>query len=249
MSREVSDRGLGRPSIRPTNVRPRGLGGYSRTSVSAPYPERQWYALGKRLFDLAAAFAVLILLSPLLILVAATVRLNTPGPALIQQTRLGQRRRQFVLYKFRTMYLGSSDDVHREYVRKLLTQDHPPVGGRRGLYKLEGDARVTPVGRLLRRTSIDELPQLFNVIRGDMSLVGPRPPLPWEAELIGQVYDQRFRVPPGLTGLWQVSGRNRLTMKQGLDLDMEYVRRQSFSLDLAILLKTVPVVLTTRGAA
>jgi lipopolysaccharide/colanic/teichoic acid biosynthesis glycosyltransferase len=146
------------------------------------------------------------------------------------------------------MYDGCGDGAHREYVRKLLTQDNPPAGGEQGLYKLEHDPRITPLGRFLRRVSIDELPQLLNVIRGDMSLVGPRPALPWEAELIEPAYRQRFRVPPGLTGLWQVSGRNSLTMRQGLEFDIEYVRRQSFALDLWILLKTVLVVLSTRGA-
>jgi lipopolysaccharide/colanic/teichoic acid biosynthesis glycosyltransferase len=204
--------------------------------------------LAKRAFDFAVALFLLLLMSPLLVTAAILVRVTTPGPALFSQTRLGRHRRPFVLYKFRTMYTGSADNNHRDYVRKLLTQDEPPAVGKRGLYKLENDERITPVGRLLRRTSIDELPQLLNVIRGDMSLVGPRPSLPWEADLIHEVHCQRFVVLPGLTGLWQVSGRNYLTMRQGLDLDIEYVQRQSFGFDLAILLKTVPVVLSTHGA-
>lgn len=204
--------------------------------------------LAKRLLDLAVAMAVLILVSPLLVTVAVLIRLTTPGPALFRQTRVGRNKQLFVLYKFRTMYGGCSDGEHREYVRALLTEDSPPTGGERGLYKLEGDRRITPVGRYLRRASFDELPQLLNVIRGDMSLVGPRPALTWEAELIEPAYHQRFRVLPGLTGLWQVSGRNYLTMRQGLELDIEYVRRQSFAFDLWILLKTIPVVLSTHGA-
>jgi lipopolysaccharide/colanic/teichoic acid biosynthesis glycosyltransferase len=202
----------------------------------------------KRVLDLALASACLVLLSPLLAVVAVMVRLTSPGPALFRQTRLGRGQQPFVLYKFRTMYAGSSDDVHRQYVVQLLTLDQPATGGRHGLYKLEDDTRITKVGRLLRRTSIDELPQLFNVIRGEMSLVGPRPALPWESELIGPAHARRFLVSPGLTGLWQVSGRNSLTMKEGLDLDIEYVNRQSFTLDLSILLRTVPVVLSTTGA-
>ena len=146
------------------------------------------------------------------------------------------------------MRTGCSDHIHREYVRKLLTEDQPPAGGQGGVFKLENDPRITPIGRLVRRTSIDELPQLLNVIRGDMSLVGPRPALPWEAEMFGTDYSARFVVPPGLTGLWQVSGRNSLTMRQGLELDLEYVARRSLSLDLWILIKTVPVVLSTHGA-
>jgi lipopolysaccharide/colanic/teichoic acid biosynthesis glycosyltransferase len=205
-------------------------------------------SLSKRVLDVVVAAVCLILLSPLLVVVAVVVRLTSPGPALFRQTRLGRAQEPFVLFKFRTMYAGSSDDVHREYVVQLLTQDQPPTGGRSGLYKLEDDARITGVGRLLRRTSIDELPQLLNVLRGEMSLVGPRPALPWESELIGPVHARRFLVSPGLTGLWQISGRNSLTMREGLDLDIEYVERQSFALDLAILARTVPVVISTRGA-
>jgi lipopolysaccharide/colanic/teichoic acid biosynthesis glycosyltransferase len=202
----------------------------------------------KRAFDLFVGLLSLLLLSPLLGVVALMVRVTSPGPALFRQTRLGRNRRPFVLYKFRTMYDGSPNEIHRDYVSRLLTEDHPPPGGRLGLYKLENDPRITPLGRWLRRTSIDELPQLFNVVRGEMSLVGPRPALPWEVELIGPGHQERFHVLPGLTGLWQVSGRNKLTMRQGLDLDVEYVRRQSFALDLAILLRTVPLVLSTHGA-
>ena len=204
--------------------------------------------LAKRMLDLSAALLCLIVLCPLLLTVGVLIRLNTPGPALFRQTRLGKDRRTFVLYKFRTMYTGCSDDAHREYVRKLLTEDQPPDGGRNGVFKLDGDDRITPIGRLIRRTSIDELPQLLNVIRGDMSLVGPRPALAWEADMFDAVYFARFAVPPGLTGLWQVSGRNSLTMRQGLELDLEYVRSHSLALDLKILFKTVPVVLSTHGA-
>jgi lipopolysaccharide/colanic/teichoic acid biosynthesis glycosyltransferase len=204
--------------------------------------------LAKRLLDLAVAIVCLTCLCPLLVILVAAIRLTTPGPALFRQTRLGRDGRPFVLYKFRTMYTGCPDNVHREYVRKLLTEKQPPDGGRSGVFKLEGDERITPIGRLIRRTSIDELPQLLNVIRGDMSLVGPRPALSWEAEMFGTAYAARFAVPPGLTGLWQVSGRNNLTMRQGLDLDLEYVHRQSLALDLWILFRTVPVVLSTHGA-
>jgi lipopolysaccharide/colanic/teichoic acid biosynthesis glycosyltransferase len=204
--------------------------------------------LAKRLLDLTVALPCLLVAAPLLFAVAAAIRLTSPGPALFRQARLGRDRRPFTLCKFRTMYTGCPDDAHREYVTKLLTDEAPPDGGRAGVFKLDGDARITPLGRLLRRTSIDELPQLLNVVRGDMSLVGPRPALAWEAEMFGAGYAGRFAVPPGLTGLWQVSGRNALTMKQGLDLDIEYVRRQSVALDLWILAKTVPVVLSTRGA-
>ena len=204
--------------------------------------------LGKRFFDLVVASVCLLVFSPLLGAVAVLVRLTTPGPALFRQTRLGQDRRPFMLYKFRTMYDRCEDEVHRRYVRSLLREDSPSTTGQRGLYKIEGDARITPLGRVLRHLSIDELPQLFNVIKGDMSLVGPRPALAWEAELFHPPYDQRFIVMPGITGLWQVSGRNRVTFKRALELDVEYVHRHCLTLDLLILLKTIPVVLTARGA-
>jgi lipopolysaccharide/colanic/teichoic acid biosynthesis glycosyltransferase len=152
------------------------------------------------------------------------------------------------MYKFRTMHVDSCDEIHREYVRKLLTEDCPPVGGAKGLYKLESDARVTKVGRLLRRSSVDELPQLLNVVKGDMSLVGPRPALPYEAELFSTTHRARFLVAPGVTGLWQICGRSKLPMQQGLDLDVEYVQRRSFWLDVWILIKTVPAVFSAAGA-
>jgi lipopolysaccharide/colanic/teichoic acid biosynthesis glycosyltransferase len=233
----------GTASINPSPVYGGGQGGGSALAAGAPRS-----GIAKRVFDLGLGSLCLVLLSPLLAIVALLVRLTTPGPALFRQVRIGRDARRFTLYKFRTMYDGSPSDVHRDYVHKLLTDDQPPAGGRRGLYKLEDDPRVTPIGRLLRRTSIDELPQLINVIRGEMSLVGPRPVLPWEAELIMRSHAQRFSVAPGLTGLWQVSGRSSLTMRQALDLDVAYVERQSFLLDFGILLKTLPVVLSTDGA-
>jgi lipopolysaccharide/colanic/teichoic acid biosynthesis glycosyltransferase len=211
-------------------------------------PATTWTRAGKHLFDFVVASLCLAILLPLLAAVALLVRVTTPGPALFRQTRVGRDNRPFLLYKFRTMYAGTSDEAHRRYVRALLTQDRPPTGGQRGLYKLEHDPRITPLGRLLRRTSIDELPQLVNVIRGEMSLVGPRPVLPWEAEVFARTHGERFAVRPGITGLWQVSGRSALTMRQALELDVEYARRQSFALDLTILLKTLPAVLSTHGA-
>lgn len=202
----------------------------------------------KRFFDISLAAAVLLVLLPFLIVVTVVIRVVSRGPVLFRQTRLGRGRRPFVMYKFRTMYAGCPDDIHRDYVTRLLTEEVPPVGGSRGLYKIERDPRVTPIGRILRRTSIDELPQLLNVLNGDMSLVGPRPALPWEADLFPPSYKERFEVQPGLTGLWQVSGRNRLTMKQGLDLDLEYLRRQSLRFDILILLRTIPALLSPSAA-
>jgi lipopolysaccharide/colanic/teichoic acid biosynthesis glycosyltransferase len=202
----------------------------------------------KRAFDVGVASLLLCLLLPVLIVVWLLVRTTSPGQAMFRQTRIGRYGRPFVMYKFRTMRAGSRDDIHREYVRRLLTESCPPAGGAHGLYKLESDPRVTKVGRTLRRLSVDELPQLINVVKGDMSLVGPRPALPYEAELFSTTHRSRFLVPPGVTGLWQIGGRSKLPMQAGLDLDVEYVQRRSFWFDLWILIKTVPAVFTADGA-
>ncbi len=201
-----------------------------------------------RVFDVTVAAVGLAVASPVLAVIAVVIVLTSPGGALFRQIRLGEDAGAFVMYKFRTMYISCDDQIHRDFVRRLLEESAPPVCGVGTVYKLVDDPRITPVGRLLRRLSLDEVPQLFNVIRGDMSLVGPRPVLPWEAELFSPHHRVRFQVRPGITGLWQASGRNRLTMIQALDLDVQYVERQSFLLDLAILCRTVPVVLGCRGA-
>jgi lipopolysaccharide/colanic/teichoic acid biosynthesis glycosyltransferase len=194
----------------------------------------------KRSLDVVGALALLLLLSPLLLTAMAAVRLSGPGPVLFRQERLGLGGERFVLLKLRTMHADSTDTLHREYVRRMFAGKERPVDG---LFKLQQDCRVTRVGTVLRRTSIDELPQLWNVIRGEMSLVGPRPALSWEVELFPHWAHRRFDVRPGLSGLWQVSGRNRLTMAEGLALDVRYVDEQRLRLDLVILLRTVLTVL------
>jgi len=206
-------------------------------------------AAAKRALDLLVASLLLVLLSPVLLLVAVVVRLNSPGPALFRQVRAGHRCAPFVMLKFRSMYQDNDDAIHRDFVTSMLTTGRPPLDDPRQLYKLTGDPRVTAVGGFLRKLSLDELPQLINVVRGEMSLVGPRPALPWEAALFQPRHQARFTVKPGITGLWQVSGRNLLTMQQALELDVEYARRHNFFLDLATLARTVPVVLTRRGAS
>ena len=202
--------------------------------------------LVKRILDLVLGLTALIVLSPLLVLLAVAVRVSSPGPAVFRQQRLGRSEEPFTMYKFRSMRVDADDAIHRAYVSQMLTGSGAAATG--GLFKLVDDPRLTPIGAFLRRTSLDELPQLVNVVRGDMSLVGPRPVLAWEAELFTDAARIRFRTRPGLTGLWQVSGRNRLTMLDALELDAEYVRRQSLWLDLSILARTVPAQLK-RGAA
>jgi lipopolysaccharide/colanic/teichoic acid biosynthesis glycosyltransferase len=176
----------------------------------------------------------------------AAVRWDSRGPAIFRQVRMGANGRRFQLYKLRTMHHGNDDRVHREYVAQLITG-----GGQRHdrMYKLVDDPRVTRVGRVLRHFSIDEVPQLWNVLKGDMSLVGPRPPLPHETQLYSASAWRRLRVKPGITGLWQVSGRSELSFDEMVSLDVSYWRRWSLRSDLAILLKTPRTVLSGRGAA
>jgi lipopolysaccharide/colanic/teichoic acid biosynthesis glycosyltransferase len=202
----------------------------------------------KRALDVILAATGLLVLSPLLAAIWLAVRLSSPGPAVFSQERLGRDEQPFTMYKFRSMSTGAGDAIHRDYVSRMLTGEGVPVEATNGIYKLHGDPRITPLGGWLRKTSLDELPQLVNVVRGQMSLVGPRPVLAWEAELFTPDARARFQTRPGLTGLWQVSGRNTLTMHQALALDVEYVRRQSLWLDLTILARTVPAQLR-RGTA
>jgi lipopolysaccharide/colanic/teichoic acid biosynthesis glycosyltransferase len=202
------------------------------------------YELCKRVLDVTLATVLLVVFSPLLLLVAVLVRATSPGPVLFRQTRVGRAGAPFRMLKFRTMLHGCDDGAHRDYVRRLLAAQ---AEAHEGLYKLVDDPRVTRIGAVLRRLSIDELPQLLNVLKGDMTLVGPRPALPFEAELFPDWAAPRYLVAPGLTGLWQVSGRNRLTMLQGLELDVAYVEQRSLVGDMVILLRTVPAVLGHGG--
>jgi lipopolysaccharide/colanic/teichoic acid biosynthesis glycosyltransferase len=204
--------------------------------------------VAQRCLDVLVAGTAIVVLSPILLVIAVLVRATSPGPALFRQTRLGQYGRRFRILKFRTMTLGCSDELHRRYVTKLLADGELSAEGD-GIYKLGGDPRVTRLGGVLRRTSLDELPQLFNILVGEMSLVGPRPMLPWEFELLRPEDHVRFAVPAGLTGLWQTEGRSALTMRQALDLDVQYVRHGGLLLDLRILLRTVGVLLVPQGRA
>lgn len=201
------------------------------------------YLGAKRVLDVALAAVALVLLLPLMVLVGLAIRATSPGPALFRQTRVGRSGSRFTMLKFRTMRADADDAVHRGYVTRLLSEEEAPHGGSEGVYKLTDDPRITPLGRILRRTSIDELPQLLNVLAGQMSLVGPRPALPWEVELYDAHELRRLVVKPGLTGLWQVSGRSTLPMRRALALDVEYALRRSILLDLSILVRTVPVLL------
>ena len=204
-----------------------------------------------RLLDLAIVLPGLLLCAPILLVVAVAIRLDSEGPAIFAQRRLGQDKRPFTVHKFRTMRLAADPAVHREYVQQLIAGEESSRSDRDGrdLYKLVADDRVTRVGRFLRISSLDELPQLYVVLRGHMSLVGPRPVIPYEAELYPPSYERRFTVKPGLTGLWQVSGRNERTYREMIALDSAWAERRSIALYLWILLRTPWVLLRRRGVA
>jgi lipopolysaccharide/colanic/teichoic acid biosynthesis glycosyltransferase len=200
-----------------------------------------FYSVSKRTLDLLLGAVILVFALPVIAVAAVAIAIESPGPVFFRQERVGVRGRTFTMWKLRTMVVDNDDAEHREYVRAMLSGEGSSENGASRLHKLD-DNRVTRVGRTLRRTSIDELPQLFNVLRGDMSLVGPRPALAWEVELYAPVDQVRFDVKPGMTGLWQVSGRSRLPMTRALELDRDYALSRSLFLDLKILLKTIPAV-------
>lgn len=206
----------------------------------------------KRSIDVAGALVLLILSSPLMIVTALAVKMSSPGPIIFRQTRIGRGGVPFAFYKFRSMRTNSDDRVHREYVAKLIAGQHDEINqgdADRPVYKLKSDSRITPVGRIIRKTSIDELPQLINVLKGDMSLVGPRPPILYEAERYQSWHMRRLQeVRPGITGLWQVAGRSKTSFDDMVRLDLSYIRNWSLWLDVKILIKTVLVVLRCDGA-
>ncbi len=203
----------------------------------------------KRGFDIVVATLMLLVLSPILLLAAIAIWLFDGSPLLFRQTRIGIHGTPFELLKFRTMRTQCSDTVHREYVKEWIQRnaaERSEAGGAK-VYKIGSDPRVTPIGRWLRRFSIDEFPQLLNVLYGNMSLIGPRPAMPYELELYQEWHRHRLDAPPGITGLWQVSGRNRLSFEQMVQLDIEYIEDWSLAGDMGILLRTLPAMLQGSG--
>ncbi|MGC8837737.1 MAG: undecaprenyl-phosphate glucose phosphotransferase [Anaerolineae bacterium] len=198
-----------------------------------------WKLFLKRAIDVVGAVVGLIVLSPLMACIALAIRLETPGSPIYRQTRIGRGGRPFTLYKFRSMYEGAEEE--RDRLAPLNEADGP-------LFKIRDDPRVTRVGRVLRRLSLDELPQLYNVLRGEMSLVGPRPPLPEEVAQYQDWHKRRLEVAPGMTGLWQVSGRSELTFDEMVMLDLYYIENWSLGLDFRIALRTIPRVILGYGA-
>ncbi len=201
----------------------------------------------KRVIDIVVASTIMVCTAPLFAAIWLAVRLTSPGPAFFVQRRIGQKGRTFDCYKFRTMYIGEHDSVHRDYAAKWISNLAYAHAENQKTFKIVDDPRVTRVGRMLRRYSLDELPQLLNVLKGDMSLVGPRPALAYELEMYKDWHKERLQGIPGLTGLWQVAGRNQLSFDEMVKLDLEYLRNWSASQDLRLILKTVPSVLTGTG--
>ena len=217
--------------------------GVSRTG---PGPASELY---KRLFDLVVVVPGLILLSPFFLLIGILIKIDSPGPAVYRQTRIGKNGRPFTFYKFRSMDVGSDKEhFHRERVTDFIRMRGKAPDADEVFTKIVDEARITRVGKWLRKGSLDELPQLFNVLKGDMSLVGPRPCLPYEWEHYQEWHKRRLSVMPGCTGMWQVSGRSIVSFDDMVVLDLYYIHNASLLMDLRLLIKTLPVMIFGDGA-
>ena len=197
------------------------------------------YIAGKRLFDLSVGLLAFVFVIPIVPLIALMIKLDSPGPVFYRQDRIGRGGRPFRFYKFRSMYREA--DRGRAELESRNEQEGP-------VFKIKADPRITPVGQFLRRSSVDEIPQILNVLRGDMSIVGPRPPLPVEVARYQPWHRRRLDVKPGITCLWQIAGRSQIGFDEWMRLDMEYLRTRSLRTDMAIFLKTLPAVMARRGA-
>jgi lipopolysaccharide/colanic/teichoic acid biosynthesis glycosyltransferase len=211
----------------------------------APTPAA--YRIAKRSLDLVASALGLVLVSPILVLVAVAVKLESRGPVLFRQQRLGLGGRPFTVFKFRTMFSSAEQEQHRDHVRDLIRRDaSEQTATSEAWLPIRSDPRVTRLGTFLRRSHLDEVPQLINIVRGEMSLVGPRPPIPYEVEVYQPWHLRRLAVIPGLTGLWQATGWGRLSFDEGVALDIKYIDRRGFWLDLRLILRTLWQILTGR---
>jgi lipopolysaccharide/colanic/teichoic acid biosynthesis glycosyltransferase len=219
-----------------------------RSSLTVPVvPTPAGYRLAKRTLDIFGSGLGLVVAAPILVLVAIAVKLESPGPVLFQQERLGLGGRPFTLYKFRSMHLSAEQARHRDHVRHLIRGGSGDAASSTAAWvPIPLDPRVTRLGSFLRRSHLDELPQLINIVRGDMSLVGPRPPIPYEVEVYEAWHLSRLSVIPGLTGLWQATGWGRLSFDEGVALDLAYIQRRSFWFDLGLILRTLWQIVTWR---
>lgn len=221
-------------------------------SLDDSISSKRWQLRIKRLLDIVGSILGIVIFSPVMIITAIAIKLSSPGPIIFIQPRFGMKGIRFPFYKFRSMKVNGDDRIHREYVTSLIKGELDKINQgdeEKPLYKMKDDPRITKVGRIIRRTSIDELPQLFNVLKGEMSLVGPRPPIPYEVEKYQPWHLRRIlEVKPGITGLWQVEGRSRTSFDEMVRLDLRYAQNWSLWLDLKILLKTIKAVLHSSGA-
>ena len=209
---------------------------------------RQATSSMKKLMDITGSLSALVLFSPIFLIIAAAIKLTSDGPVFFKQERMGLKGKIFTFLKFRSMYADSDQSRHKDYITKFIGEGKDN-GNTPGVYKLSNDSRVTPIGMFLRKTSLDELPQFINVLKGEMSLVGPRPPIPYECELYDIWHRRRLlSAKPGITGLWQVTGRSSTTFDEMVRLDLKYINGWSLWLDIKLLLKTPLVILTGKGA-
>ena len=205
--------------------------------------------VSKRVIDVAGSLLAMVVFCPVLAAIALSIKLTSKGPVVFRQQRVGEDGRQFTFLKFRSMYEDNDPAIHKEYVRRLIAGSPAAELGQGTVFKLTKDHRITPLGKFLRKTSLDELPQFVNVLRGEMSLVGPRPPVPYEYECYKVWHRSRlFGVKPGLTGLWQVEGRSRVGFDDMVRLDLKYARTRSLWLDIKILFRTPAAILSGDGA-
>jgi lipopolysaccharide/colanic/teichoic acid biosynthesis glycosyltransferase len=205
----------------------------------------------KRLLDIVVASIGLIIAMPFAAAIALLIKISSPGPVLFKQIRIGNRGEEFVFYKFRSMRVGNDDSCHREYMKLFIAGDDQELRRLQGdskIYKMTCDDRITLVGKMLRKSSLDELPQLVNVIKGEMSMVGPRPHLPYEVEMYKDWHKRRLQGMPGITGWWQIHGRSRVPFDEAVRMDIWYLEHQSLVLDLRIMLRTVTKAIIGRGA-
>lgn len=201
----------------------------------------------KRILDIAGSVFILLLFIPFFLIIPVLIKLASKGPVLFKQKRIGKFGKEFAFLKFRTMYVNNDPTIHQQYVRQLIAQGGKKSGA--GVFKITNDPRVTPIGRFLRKTSLDELPQFLNVLKGDMSIVGPRPPIPYEFAAYRFWHRRRVvEVRPGITGLWQVTGRSKTSFDDMVRLDLQYIKKQSFWLDLKIIFRTPGVLISGDGA-
>ena len=219
-------------------------------SIQEEKHEQSSYGFFKRSFDVAVSLTLVLLSLPLLIIIALCIKITSKGPVLFVQERVGRGGKPFKFYKFRSMTHNNDTTIHQEFMQKLIRGEVEAEEEAAGpQFKMENDPRVTEFGHFIRKTSLDELPQLFNVLNGSMSLVGPRPPIPYEVQAYKSWHLQRLSIKPGVTGLWQVSGRSSIAFDEMVELDLKYIEKRNFFLDLKILLKTIPAALNTNTAA